>query len=1460
MRHRSSLSCIEPLEARIAPALLVAGANLLGGAGNPTTGESSLGETGVTLVKMVSGQAIVWYDGLRISGISFGHNASMEITGDVRGDIVGNLAPGGRLSDSDNNPINGEDGNVLLPNTLAGLKVTPLSGGQKGDVNNIITGGHVSNVNISGSLSGIYAGDGAFFGGDATRPSSEVLSGLGVAGVFLKMDVNPVELGIQQGFSLSLLESRKGESLFGLIAGASVKNITMAKASELQIIAGSGNPNAETFLKTAPAGGSILNIAIDAALIVGNGETPSYALLAGDGGSGPGGGAGGTVNKVIEKSAAGEVLIHGGLGGAATMAAGGAGGSVVNLDLQSNSSQYTVRGGSGGTGIGGGAGGELLNNNFVNRTPLGGLLVAADFDGDGLEDLLVVDQGTGGMVINVQLNPVMNGRQFEQKVQYIEDMIPVTLIKTASFGSTPIAAAASDYDNDGDLDVLLAFKNSDSLGVFINQGSPTEPRNEGIFVFKNDLDEFVADGTSYGLGFSPTKMLLLDGDASRIAFAEVREGEGVLRLARKLFSDGDYSFSVDTKFNRFGSLISDMDVSKDGELFVAFASGSLFRMSEGGAKEELYSASRVSVNGSVLLSVAGGISDIDFDSAGDRLLVLSTVGRTLQTFDIQDDAVVPAGSVNVASGGGRPLVAHFLPGAEGAEDRVGVLSALPGSARITFFDPVQGNPLAIPPTASGYTLDRSLTTNIAFKNFVALEQEGIAALAGSLNQFSYSDDRATTTEYALPFAGKKVFAFGGAGGTAFDFAAKIGRGGNGGAIVGINVDAQEIELESGVGGGSATGSAGHGGNISNPVSFISASGSLVAPAILADSQLNITAGDGGSPTLLAPVGKPGGAGGAGGSVTGIFATLAQGDFKLNAGDGGDGLRANAGAGGSLINTRSVTRSGQPDLATIFTLTAGTGGDVLAGPGIAGKGGTISGLKYDLTLDEAAELIEAPFAISLFAGAGGNAPELPGLAGGTGGAGGDLTGISLTLDGPNTTDFDTTPEDDTDDSLRDSTVSVVLVGGAGGRGANGGAGGDIRDLKQTSVYDQISKRGFAKLTSVTTSLVAGDGGAGSNGSGGSGGSIVLSTPLRGVTEWDKDLQTPPTRAALEVIAGNGGVGKGLATAKGGAGGRISGLNTENAPGEGVLYNGNHLLEADLRAGDGGASDLGDGGAGGAIDNSRVAVSGSVLLVQSGDGGRGGALAGAVAGKGGAGGGILSSFFGAVRGDTFGGMRAEAGDGGAGITAGGAGGSLLKLSLSANQATSLAGPVLTGGDGGAASGAAGVGGKGGDIVGLTQVKDVNAAISVLQAGSGGDATGAAGIGGKGGSVSAVKVAGFIGRPHGLSDYYGVIDTLYNEAQGIFAGAGGVGDTLAAAAGSVTKIVARQISAIAAISFASNGTRTISAAASVAGIKADFVGYDIDRDRVFDDGDGFIRGKLIGADVAKLMAGRTTFVQNS
>jgi hypothetical protein len=380
-------SSIETLECRIAPAILVNGPNLLG-SGNPATGEMSLGDNSVTLVKVLAGQIIVWYQDGNIASVSFGPGANFQITGDVLGDIVGNLGADGRLSDSDGDPVNGEDGNVLLPNDLAGLKTTQFAT-QKGGFRYLITGGAAANLNISGQIEGIYTGDGVFDADSDALVAGSVVSSIG-------FDVNPLTAGPQDDFTFTKATSQ-------MKAGAGLKNAVIGIGKELEVFTGSGNPGRAVPdpLKPGAPGGDIVNITIKSAFLDANsnGSTPSYQLKAGSGGDGKTGGKGGDIATVIEESSVGSVFFTAGNGGGGSGGKGGDGGSLRLLEMRSDSTRYEFHAGNGGDGAPAGAGGSLATSNFTNLTTTGGIIRTADFTGDGVDDLLIVDTATGNMVI-----------------------------------------------------------------------------------------------------------------------------------------------------------------------------------------------------------------------------------------------------------------------------------------------------------------------------------------------------------------------------------------------------------------------------------------------------------------------------------------------------------------------------------------------------------------------------------------------------------------------------------------------------------------------------------------------------------------------------------------------------------------------------------------------------------------------------------------------------------------------------------------------------------------------------------------------------------------------------------------------------------------------------------------------------------------------------------------------------
>jgi hypothetical protein len=1388
-------SRIEPLEDRIAPALLVNGANLLGGAGNPTTGETSVGDNAVTLVKVLSGQALVWFDNGVIHSISFGPNTSLDIHGDILGDLVGNLTAAGTLSDSNNNPADGEDGAKLLANNLLGLKTSPLSG-EDGSLGNIITGGSIAGLSISGEILGAYAGDGVF------RPESDLLSAGAVTSSVGSLDINPVVSGTQSTFAFT-----KAGSTF--LAGASIRGAKIARAPGLQLFAGSGNPTGTPIVGPGAAGGGISTITIDSALVPSGAptDTPSYWLIAGDGAGGKSGGAGGTIDHIVEKASFGPVIMKGGKGGAGSAGAGGNGGAVSYLDVQSNSAHYIIDAGDGGNGAPGGAGGQLLYNNFSNRTPVSGIIIAADFTGDNIDDILVVDAATGQMIISTQDDPNPGdavvpplSTDFKQLVQF-KNQNGDNVVLIDPNGVSPSDAAAMDVNGDGKLDIVVAYKNSSSLAVFINQG-------EGVFYDANlgNAGEFAT--ASLGLSFSPAKIATNGPNGSLIAIAENREGKGIMHYGA--VSGGSLDTLVletSTGSNEFSQPVADI-VFSGSEFITAFTNGVIAKLQPAGLD-----ATKPFLVTDTGVAIAGGISDLEMDSTGARLLALSRTGRTLTVFDTSGSSLTTLSTLALAATP-DPLVAHFIHDNDPlTQDSIAILASLPSGSQIYTYvqAPDDNNPATVEAFAPGTSL---LTTSV-LKNFApAYGQGGFrgdAALAGSMNGFTFTPDLIATTEYALPFASKIIEASAGDGGTGLNLGTLIGKGGAGGNISGVNADANEIRLIAGTGGGSGSGAGGAGGSVLNPGSFVTASAATVVPKLAADVVLEVDAGDGGSPT--GPTAKTA-TGGAGGSLSGLNITLDSGDITLSTGQGGNGKGGNAGAGGNFSSVTTLGHDGN------LTLSTGKGGDALAGIASGGAGGSIIAFSHELSLEPDTELLEKKYAVTISTGVGGTS------AAGLGGAGGSLSGVTLKLDGSDRTYNDASVTPPLRDALKDSTVRINVSTGAGGQGATGGAGGTIRDLAHTSVFDQVKRGGAILINYVTMQVTAGAGGQGLAGAGGAGGNLNFVRPISGVTFFDpdaNDVNDPVNRVPFIATAGKGGAG----STKGGIGGSVTGLTLQNAAfADGSAITNTHLLAAIVTAGAGGVGGTSDGGAGGSVTGALIGTQGGFLAVTAGVGGAGG-----TAGKGGAGGAVTTSNFGVVSTFASVGLSVRAGNGGTGPIGGGAGGVLSGLQVSTPQSTNGISALLYSGDGGAATSNKGPGGKGGDILNISQGKDVNSSINLIQAGNGG--ANAFGLGGAGGNITGVKTVGFIGRPSDGVNRLGVFDKIgsgqnaIETPQGLFSGRGGTGLT-AGLNGAVSNVTARQIAAIAA---AVDANGLFAAASKVSAVKAALIGFDLDLDTTFD-----------------------------
>jgi hypothetical protein len=1170
-----------------------------------------------------------------------------------------------------------------------------------------------------------------------------------------------------------------------LQAGASIKSVTVETGNELQIFSGSGSPSGATAAGQGSAGGNIENITISSAFTSDPSDpnAPSYRLDAGDGANGTGGGAGGSIINVTETSSNGSVYLTGGDGGAGTTGAGGDGGGVRGLDLQSDGANYTVTGGKGGNGASGGAGGSLVNNNFAGKTPSTGIIITGDFTGDSEDDVLVVDLSSGGMVLSKNDG---TGFDFEQVAQYADGVSTTFIIEGA--GTTPVDATAGDFNADGLLDIIVAYKNSNSIAIYYNQGDG---------VFWSTADQAFAVST-LDLGFSPSEIVVgqYTGSANLdIAVLETTTSESTLHIVKgTAAADPADKPTLELLGNSvtLSGIVTDLIAGpSDGStLYAGFETGEINLL------EATFATGSIpfeeSTTGGTL---AGEIANLDLSADGKQLLALGVGGKLITLFDLQTDgSLTQTTAPTLDKKSGSALVARFLPNDGTDLNSIAVLSSQTAGGVIEIFQPVistepaePADP-ALPPKPPTFEIAKTILSTLSLKNFapaVSSDGYGLAALGGSLSKFVFSQDGNAFKQFELPFAGKRSSLFAGDGGNALG----KGKGGAGGSISGLNVEASQIFAEAGDAGNSMSGAAGAGGSISNPASFKTAGGATVAPKITAELLLQLQAGNGGT---AAASGRKA-AGGAGGSVTSMTVSLTEGDIEVTAGNGGGGNGAAGGSGGNIASLTSTAFNGG------LIATAGSGGNAAAGKVLGGKGGAISKLTHTQSLEEMVEELELGYAITLTTGNGGSS------VGGNGGAGGALDTANLVLDLSNS-----------GDKSLDSTTVLTASTGAGGTGTNGGAGGSISGLTANAGFDQISEKGGIPLNYFTADLSTGSGGAGTAGAGGIGGS-VSQVVLSGVSVSDNDLFSDydPSVAPLSVVTGNGGNG----TTKGGAGGAIASIVAQNS-----IVSENSVLTATLlhgasfitgNGGDGGSS---DGGKGGEISGVVAGTTLGSLILASGNGGTGG-------GKGGAGGAILKSTLGSTAPISSLGLLVVSGDGGGGVAAGGAGGLVSELKVNTSQLNFGTAAVLLAGDGGGASGAGAIGGKGGDITRISQGKDLNSAINVIEAGNGG-ASGA-GKGGNGGNVFTINTLGFIGKPNDGTDYLGAFDE-FGLPQGVFSGRGGIGSAGNGTAGSVTSITARQIAAIAA---AADGNGLFGVASLVSKISADLIGYDVDRDGVFD-----------------------------
>jgi hypothetical protein len=1382
-------SFLELLEERIAPAIIeggiattVAGTPILLGDGVDSQGRQlprGLGSDGPFAggyyLYVEKGQALVFTTDLNgdnivnpneITGIAAGDGLRLLSFVNINGDIATNLNADGTLTDSDGDASNGRDGRVLLNNQIEAItlrSVVQEDLTSSTDPNSPAFGNTAFNRLVESRYSvygNIYAGRGlGTLAADGTTATFGLLidtSGLAVQGSKYSNlrfdDVEPTPSvgyiftgtavsGHQFNFGTSVIPDAPNRDTGTLIVRGSFDSFTPAAGAAggdvigIRAVTGPDLDPADYYIggiQTGDGGfgakgGDIRNVNLQ-------GDVGGFFAIAGDGGNGVSGGAGGSVlGFVVTASPNSTVTIQTGDGGFGLLGAAGRAGNFQaggTLDLFGN---IVVGLGSGGDSTGNaGAGtnlasatfqrfapGETAPANFISSMRAPGELGTAtpfDFDGDAVPDAVFLTQntqqlgvafgdGSGGFLpdflilepsiyaaSDLRMSPVavadLNGDGFAEIITASSSGTTFGGIKTFwNLGNDPFSGQWRGFDTpryspspfgDRGADTNLAVGDFDDDGLtdvalVENFRSPGSLYSAFVTLFSGLAG---ADGLADGFFAANYAKNPVTGAATLTPFALManRESEVQLILKATASDKGDLSSDVLVGLVR---MVGDSNASINTYGFVnGVGMGSL-----GSDDPILYSVRSIDGNGTLVYAAPpSNVEAYDFslvDVAGDNVFDVVVFGES----------------------GGLAAAAVF-PGTAGGA--LGPQPLLPGN--------YYGIAITAPNADAGQPqIPRVVNSPLEHQVARAIDVDpvnGVVAYGAEVN--------------TDPIATARIFTFEVQGFGQGDITTI-------GAPLGLQVrdDAQAVLN---VGDATRDMYFGHHNPSGGPLPEYAglsrpddaAIWALGPVALLPDfgaplvtSSLDLLAGNGGQSYL--------GRGGNGGSIgTGVVAfnslgvrtgSITEIGFTaavFQAGNAGSGSLGGGNGGGLAgISTQGLTR--------IFT--TGSGGDSLLGNG--GNGGTYSGNFFDgvNTRSARSELFVQP-------GNGGS-----GLRGGSGGQ---------VLGGG-------------DPSLPDTVVhELTVVAGNGGQGiTGGGAGGGI------SKFQPQMGRGSGVEFIFSASLLDFQGGRGGDavaGVAGSGGSISSSSPTPGYNSF--------VVGPLELRAGDGGDGL-----TGGAGGSI--VQFFNRPTTPASPD-----SASVFAGEGGDGVTGAGGKGGNVQG--VQASTSALTLFAVVGGSGGLSS---AGGGGAGGSLLGGTAGNLVSSGGGSMVAAAGAGGVGFTRGGAGGSVSGSYNAANNANG--GLLAIGGAGGNVYGVNfatvqkenpsradistaamplfqqlwtlgstnGVGGNGGAISNFTQPAGTNVRTDLI-AGNGGSTVDyglvsdqTTGVG-RGGSISNVKLAGDAG----------------------------------------------------------------------------------------------------------------------
>jgi hypothetical protein len=1338
LSNEDQMNMLEALEPRIAPAGLnpagfktaTAGSQILLHAGEGIG--TSDGNSGTWLLYVEKGTALVFttdlnsngqVDANEITGISAGDGLRLTSFVDIHGDIVTNLDANGQLTDSDTSTPE-RDGLVVLNSKIEKITMRSVTASDVPAGTDPMDRLALSSYSIYGN---IFAGGGfGVAGGGLVIDTSgytmqlEKFDGVSSGGTYLPQKITPSIGSIKVGTAVSgeffnfgiTTDTGVQVGTFGILknfkpatgqAGADIIGVkaTQTQGSEIDPVTGEVTvtfSNTEFKIGDLEAGnggfgargGNIQDVFLF-------GDTGATHIIAGKGGDGQTGGAGGSIINLQDNgSITGRIYIQTGDGGRGLTGAGGAGGS-LSLGNFNAAAYTTIVLGDGGDGLmSGGNGASLLNGNIAPNTDLGiasalglvstthiawdrtdplnpelittlGKPYSLDFNGDGFSDYVYLTVDPQQMVVVYG-----DGTGTGSLGQLVLDVAALNPI-----GTKQPAIVAGDINGDGYDDIVIGANSDNSLGglmTFMSNGDGFETARYSALPF------FTFDGL-----FRTTQAMvdLELGDFDGDGVVDVAVGAHTYEI-RTSPHDATimYIASGSHDVNGKGTGVFFVDFQKDANSLINQMPYTYINDTHLKFKIEATASSTAgSLNGRDILVGAvledgnhQAISTFAMDGALDQ--VDSIIGQ-FRGRQENEGVITPVGNPTNAT----PTDFTILDvDGDGVFDVAAIettnssLILLKGAADATIDQPsIDGVPL----TNTGGLFPSGST----FVGIKAFDADGVSG-PGNFNSVAlYTFNSAgfpglnylEVTGFAQVRASDNVVV--NTGGTGLDgpqgsdqnvivwdvFRGLVNDGEAGFAyappvVADVRFDyhtttfdnaaayqlaSHTFELSTGSGGSSNLGNGGNGGGINNLT--------FVIPKNL-DSVITFQAGDGGN---------GGKNGGSGGSLAGIDVHYADGitgftsGVRLWAGDGGNGL-ALGGVGGSISKFTTITG---------FSFLAGDGGSGKVG----GAGGSITGAGSDANPDT------RDAAITAIAGSGGNGVT-------TGGKGGSVTNFRAVFI-----------------SVNGTSGNLYYQAGDGGNASAGraGDGGSITNSSPAKTPNFLTQ---------DITLLAGAGGDGLTG--GNGGTIA--------TFFQSNTQDNPARV-VTAIAGNGGNG---VTGNGGVGGSVNNLNIA---GTGVN---DFVKMSRIIAGNGGESFGAIGGLGGSITTVQSTAIGSSIVFAAGAGGDG-------LTRGGVGGSLTN-----IQTDATNSLGSKV----LGI-AGKGGDAFAFTAASISSSPDFADQTL------AYGGTLGFGGNGGSISGFTQVGNANA-VTDLIAGNGGSTRNYGSSSdtkfnvGKGGSVSNIVLAGYSG----------------------------------------------------------------------------------------------------------------------